>query len=93
MPKKLKKEKNYKCELAAGHGVQGRTRMTKEGWLKLCETTYKNESKKARGKYGWNKISKGGASSHTCDNCKLGKARWEKGKDVYPDNVIWIELD
>jgi len=83
---------NYRCDLAAGHGVQGKTRMTKAGWLKLCETTYKNKSQKARGKNGWNRLSPKGKSIHTCDDCSLGKARWENEKDVYPNNIDWIDI-
>ena len=83
---------NYICELAEGSGVEGKTRMTKLGWVRMCETYFKNKSSKARGKNHWNRLTNSGESRHTCDDCALGKARWKKKKDLYPNNINWIEI-
>jgi len=66
--------------------------MTKPGWVRMCKTYFKNESRNARGGQKWNRIGKKGKSHHTCDECKLGIARWEKKKDVYPNNIDWIVI-
>ena len=74
---------NYTCEIVARHNVTSVARMTKIGWIRMCKTYFKNESGRARGGQKWNRIGHKGKSTHTCDECKLGIARWENDKKSY----------